>query len=119
VAWGLRVDGSFAAALLRNHAHQDWRRQIGLIQLPTLVVAGRGSVVPWTAAERIAQKIRGARLEIFEPGEGGSHLLALENPTKFNRLLSEFVTAGAPNRPHSRTSPENPTPPIESEGATI
>jgi pimeloyl-ACP methyl ester carboxylesterase len=119
VAWGLRVDGSFAALLLRNHAHQDWRRQIANIEIPTLVVAGRASVVPWTAAEWIAHKIRGARLEIFEPDEGGSHLLALENPTKFNRLLSGFVTAGAPNCPHSRTSPENPTPPIEPEGATI
>ena len=97
VAWGMRVDGSFAAALLRNHAHQDWRRQIGRIDIPTLVVAGRASVVPWTAAEWIAHKIRGARLEIFEPDEGGSHLLALENPARFNRLLSEFVVAGAPN----------------------
>jgi hypothetical protein len=94
----MRVDGSFAAALLRNHAHQDWRRQIGLIDIPTLVVAGRASVVPWTAAEWIAHKIRGARLEIFEPGDGGSHLLALENPARFNRLLSEFVVADAPTR---------------------
>jgi non-heme chloroperoxidase len=77
VAWGIRVDGTFAASLLRNHAHQDWRRQIGLINLPTEVVAGRASVVPWTAAEWIARKIPGARLEIFEPDEGGSHLLAL------------------------------------------
>lgn len=119
VAWGLRVDASFAPALLRNHAHQDWRRQIGRIDIPTLVVAGRASVVPWTAAEWIARKIRGARLEIFEPDEGGSHLLALENPARFNRLLSEFVVAGAPNTTDPRTSPVNPTPPIESEGATI
>ena len=119
VACAMRVDGSFAAALLRNHAHQDWRRQIGRIDIPTLVVAGRASVVPWTAAEWIAHKIRGARLEIFEPDEGGSHLLALENPARFNRLLSEFVVAGAPNTTDPRTSPVNPTPPIESEGATI
>jgi pimeloyl-ACP methyl ester carboxylesterase len=60
VACGLRVDGSYSAALLRNHAHQDWRRQIGL---PTLVIAGRASVVPWTAAEWIAHETPGARLE--------------------------------------------------------
>jgi len=93
VAWGMRVDGSFAATLLRNHAHQDWRRQIAAIELPTLVIAGRASVVPSTAAEWIAHEIPGARLEIFEPGEGGSHLLALENAAKFNELLSEFVRA--------------------------
>jgi pimeloyl-ACP methyl ester carboxylesterase len=91
VAWGMRVDGSFAATLLRNHADQDWRRQIALIELPTLVVAGRASVVPCAAAEWISRTLPGAQLEIFEPSEGGSHLLALENPAKFNWLLSEFV----------------------------
>jgi pimeloyl-ACP methyl ester carboxylesterase len=90
VAYALRVDGSFSAALLRNHALQDWGRQIGRISVPTLVVAGRASLVPWTAAEWITHQIPGARLEIFEADEGGSHLLALENPAKFNRLLAEF-----------------------------
>jgi len=119
VAWGMRVDGSFAATLLRNHAHQDWRRQIGLIELPTLVVAGRASVVPWTAAEWMAGTIPGARLEIFEPGEGGSHLLALENPAKFNRLLSEFVAELEPARQtDSRTSPLDTSPTNEREGVT-
>jgi pimeloyl-ACP methyl ester carboxylesterase len=93
VACGLRVDGSYSSALLHNHAHQDWRRQVGLIRLPTLVIAGRASVVPWTAAEWIADKIPGARLEIFEPNEGGSHLLAHENPTRFNAVVREFIVA--------------------------
>jgi len=116
-AWGMRVDGTYAASLLRNHAHQDWRRQIALIELPTLVIAGRASVVPWSAAEWIAQKIPGARLEIFEPEQGGSHLLALENPAKFNRLLREFA-ARAPSSADYRFSPLNPIAPIEPEGAT-
>ena len=120
VAWGMRVDGSFAATLLRNHAHQDWRRQIGLIELPTLILAGRASVVPWTAAEWIAHKIPGSRLEIFEPDQGGSHMLALENAAEFNRLLSEFIgdSARAGNRQVSSfTSRSNAS--IESEGATL
>jgi pimeloyl-ACP methyl ester carboxylesterase len=117
VAWGLRVDGSYGAALLRNHAHQDWRRQIGLIRLPALVIAGRASVVPWTAAEWIAHKIPGAQLEIFEPDEGGSHLLALENPAKFNSLLREFVH-GAATRTDQRILPDPTRTPIESKGAT-
>jgi non-heme chloroperoxidase len=119
VAWGLRVDGSFAASLLRNHAHQDWRRQIGLIEIPTLIVAGRASVVPCTAAEWIAHKVHGARLEIFEPDEGGSHLLVLENPARFTRLLSEFVLADAQNTTDPRSSAVKPTPLIESQGVTI
>jgi pimeloyl-ACP methyl ester carboxylesterase len=116
VAWGLRVDGSFAASLLRNHAHQDWRRQIGLIDIPTLIVAGRASVVPWTAAEWIAHKIPGARLEIFEPDAGGSHLLALENPTRFNRLLRGFL-AGDELDPN-RLSPSSHQHPMNAKGAT-
>ena len=117
VAWGMRVDGSFGAALLRNHAHQDWRRQIGMIRLPTLVIAGRASVLPWSAAEWIAHKIPGARLEIFEPDEGGSHFLALENPTKFTELLREFVD-GPSTRIDRRRSPLNARTPLERHGAT-
>jgi pimeloyl-ACP methyl ester carboxylesterase len=117
VACGLRVDGTFAASLLRNHAHQDWRRQIGLINLPTQVVAGRASVVPWTAAEWIPRRIPGARLEICERDEGGSHLLALENPAKRNRLLSEFLAA-ASSSDDLRLSCWDPTPSNEPEGVT-
>jgi len=92
LAWRLRVDGCYAAALLYNHAQQDWRRQIAHITLPTLVVAGRASIVPWTGAQWIADSIPGAHLEIFEAGEGGSHFLALENPGKFHRLLADFIS---------------------------
>ena len=115
LAWGLRVDGSYGAALLRNHAQQDWRQQIALIRLPALIIAGRASVVPWTAAEWIAHTIPGAQLEIFEPDEGGSHLLALENPTKFNALLREFID-GAATRPHQRNLPDPTTTPNEAKG---
>lgn len=91
IEWVLRVDGQFAGALLHNHAHQDWRAQVAHITLPTLVIVGRASVVPWTAGRWIAETIPGARLEIVEADEGGSHLFILENPAEFNRLLGEFV----------------------------
>jgi len=48
--------------------------------------------VPWTGAQWIADTIPGARLEIFEADEGGSHFLALENSGKFNRLLADFIS---------------------------
>jgi pimeloyl-ACP methyl ester carboxylesterase len=92
VTWNSRVDGRCAAGLLSNHAHHDWRPQIARIGLPTLVVAGRASLVPWTAARWVAGAIPGARLEIFEPHEGGSHQLTLENPAKFNGLLLDFIS---------------------------
>ena len=114
IAWALRVDGSYAAELLRHHAHQDWRRQIGLIRLPALVVAGRASVVPWTAAEWIAREIPGAQLEIFEPDEGGSQLLALENPARFNELLREFL-AGPVTRTQDRLSASSHRHPLNAK----
>jgi pimeloyl-ACP methyl ester carboxylesterase len=91
VTTSLRVDGDFAAALLFNHAHQDWRRQIAHIDLPTLVIAGQASVVPVSGSQWIADTIPGARLEIFEADQGGSHLLAIENSAKLTRLLLDFV----------------------------
>ncbi len=39
----------------------------------------------------IARPIRGSRVEIFDEHEGGSHFMFLENPTKFNRLVTEFL----------------------------
>jgi len=92
VTTALRVDGEFAAALLFNHAHQDWRRQIVQIDLPTLVVAGEASVVPVSGSRWIADAIVGARLEVFEVDEGGSHLLPVENPGKLTRLLVDFIS---------------------------
>ena len=92
VATALRVDGDFAAALLFNHAHQDWRRQIVQIDLPTLVVAGEASVVPVSGSRWIADAIDGARLEVFARDEGGSHLLLAENPEKLTRLLVDFIS---------------------------
>jgi len=91
VSAALRVDGDFASALLFNHAHQDWRRQIARIDVPTLVVAGKASVVPASGSQWIADAIVGARLEIFAPDEGGSHLLLVENHEKLTRLLVDFL----------------------------
>ncbi len=80
-----------AATLLYNHCHQDWRSIIPRINIPTLVIGGRVSLVPWRAMEWIASQIPNARLEIFEADEGGQHFMFLENPQKLNRLVAEFI----------------------------
>ena len=80
-----------AATLLYNHCHQDWRGIIPHINLPTLVIGGRISLVPWRSMEWIANQLPNARLEIFEADEGGQHFLFLENPQKLNRLVAEFI----------------------------
>ncbi len=86
-----RMARPHAAALLYNHCHQDWRDVIPRITLPTLVVGGRISLVPWKSVEWTAQQIPGARLEIFEEDEGGQHFMFVENAEKFNRILAEFL----------------------------
>jgi hypothetical protein len=68
--------------------------------MPTLILAGRASMVPWTA-----DRIPGARLELFGADEGGSQMLALENPAKSNRLLYEFL-GGAATTSHPPTPRE-------------
>jgi len=82
-----------------------------------LVGHSMGCSVIWAYLELFGA----ARLErlvlVFEPDEGGSHLLALENPAKFNQLLREFL-ADVPSSADSRLSPPDPTPSIEPEGAT-
>jgi non-heme chloroperoxidase len=80
-----------AATLLYNHCHQDWRSIIPRINLPTLVIGGRISLVPWRSVEWVANQILGARLEIFEAEEGGQHFMFLENPQKLNRLLGIHI----------------------------
>jgi pimeloyl-ACP methyl ester carboxylesterase len=79
------------ATLLLNHGCQDWRDIIPRITLPTLVIAGRVSLIPWKSMAWIAKQIPGAQLEIFEENEGGSHFMFVENPTKFNQIVSTFV----------------------------
>jgi non-heme chloroperoxidase len=87
----LRMPRQHAATLLYNHATQDWRDLIPRLQLPTLVVGGRVSVVPWQSQQWIAEQIPGARLEIFEEEEGGNHFMFIEGHEKFNDIVADFV----------------------------
>jgi pimeloyl-ACP methyl ester carboxylesterase len=87
----LKMPREHAAALLYNHSTQDWRRVIPRITLPTLVVGGKASTVPWKSQVWIHNQIRGSRLEIFEENEGGNHFMFMENPEKFNRIVKEFI----------------------------
>jgi pimeloyl-ACP methyl ester carboxylesterase len=87
----LKFPRAHAATLLYNHCHQDWRDVMSRITLPTLCIGGRVSLVPWKSVAWIASQIKGARLEIFEEAEGGQHFMFVENPAKFNALLTEFI----------------------------
>ena len=87
----LRMPRQHAATLLYNHSTQDWRDLIPRIELPTLVVGGRVSVVPWQSQAWIAEQVKGARLEIFEEEEGGNHFMFIEGHEKFNEIVADFV----------------------------
>jgi non-heme chloroperoxidase len=94
-AWVLAENLKFprrdAARLLVDHRAQDWRDVIPRITLPTLVVGGRASVFTPKSQEWIGQQIPGARVEIFDAHEGGSHFMWLENPAKFNQIVRAFM----------------------------
>ena len=95
VSWvvqqNLKMPRKYAAALLYNHATQDWRPVIPRITLPTLVVGGRASVVPWKSQVWIQKQMPRSRIEIFEENEGGNHFMFMENPDKFNRIVRDFM----------------------------
>ncbi len=95
VAWvikqNLKLPREYAARLLYDHATRDWRRIIPRINIPTLVVGGKTSLVPWKSQVWIANQIRGSRLEIFEENEGGNHFMFMENSQKFNRIVRDFM----------------------------
>ena len=83
---------AYAAALLREHAHIDWRDTIARIRLPTLAIGAAASLAPASCMRWVARQIPGARLEMFGAGEGGSHFMFVENPEKFNRLVLDFLS---------------------------
>jgi 3-oxoadipate enol-lactonase len=124
---GQQLAALFSTAFLRNHqAVQDttallasnphpmspeaYRRQadaylrfdaldrLRAITAPTLVVVGEQDLLtpPWVARE-IADAIPGARFEIIR-GDGSSHVVPIERPDDFNRLVSDFLTGSPTSR---------------------
>ena len=87
----LKMPRPYAARLLYDHATNDWRDQIPRINIPTLVVGAKTSLVGWKSQQWIGSQIPGSRVEIFEEAEGGNHFMFMENPEKFNRIVKEFI----------------------------
>jgi 3-oxoadipate enol-lactonase len=61
------------------------------VTAPTLVVVGEQDLLtpPWIARE-VADAIPGARFEVIL-GAGSSHVVPIERPDEFNRLVSDFL----------------------------
>ena len=91
VQCNLKMPRDFAATLFYNLCHTDWRDLIPRINLPTLIISGRASAIPWKTQEWIHRQIKGSQFEVFEESEGGQHFMFIENPEKFNRLVMEYL----------------------------
>src|SRR2546430_6957263 len=65
--------------------------RLSAIKLPTIVIVGEDDPgTPVAASRVIAENIKGAQLEIIP---AAAHLSNLEQPEKFNRALSAFLTS--------------------------
>lgn len=80
-----------ASALLQSASTDDWRDLVPRIDIPTLIIAGKASIVPFASQEWIQRNVKGSRLIGFEEEEGGYHFMFWENPEKFNRCVVEFL----------------------------
>lgn len=90
VDMNMKMPRAAAADLLYNHCHQDWREVLPRIDRPTLFIGGKGSLVPHSCMQWEASQVPGARVEIFDDEEAGSHFMFIENAAKFNALLAQF-----------------------------
>ncbi|KAI7836993.1 hypothetical protein COHA_009175 [Chlorella ohadii] len=88
----LRADPNALAQLMADHTAIDWRPLLPRIAIPCLNVVGRKSAVfPWYGVEVVGKLIPNCHTVFFE---NANHWLYLEEPDKFNKLLSDFATAG-------------------------
>ena len=65
------------------------------IRSPTLVIVGEQDLLtpPWVCRE-VADRIPGSRFEMIT-GAGASHVVPIERPDDFNRLVTRFLAASA------------------------
>ncbi len=87
----LRLPRQHAATLLYNHCAQDWRDVIPRINIPTLVIGGKVSLVPWKSQVWIHEQIPDSKIVLFEEEEGGQHFMFIEGSAKFNEAVSDFL----------------------------
>ena len=66
------------------------------VSAPTLVIVGEQDLLtpPWVCRE-VADRIPGSAFEIIT-GDGSSHVVPIERPDEFNRLVTKFVLPSEP-----------------------
>ena len=85
----LRINTSGYAACCHGLRAVDWQDRLHEIAVPTTVVVGTEDVgTPPEMARAIAERIRGAQLEVFE---GVAHLSVAEAPAKFEHAVNALL----------------------------
>jgi 3-oxoadipate enol-lactonase len=80
-------------ALLGMSERPDASAELAGISVPTLIITGADDMlIPPTESEKLAQTIPGSQLNII-PHAG--HLVAFEQPDKFNHVLEEWLDRAA------------------------
>jgi pimeloyl-ACP methyl ester carboxylesterase len=81
-----------AQAYLRHDALE----RLADVKSPTLVIVGDQDLLtpPWICRE-VADRIPGSQFEIIK-GDGSSHVVPIERPEEFNRLVTRFLVASEP-----------------------
>lgn len=92
------VDAAAYSRQAQAYVRHDALDRLPGITAPTLVITGEQDLLtpPWIS-EEVASAIPGARLEIIR-GAGASHLVMLERPDEFNRLVTTFLAERQPVR---------------------
>jgi pimeloyl-ACP methyl ester carboxylesterase len=73
---------------LNTPSRTDWRSRLKEVTQKTLIVAGSQDTKFLDASEHVARDIPNARLETIK---GAGHLVNLEAPEEFNRVVMEFL----------------------------
>lgn len=80
--------GVLAADLAACHAYQPSETALGLLKVPTLVLAGqRDQMTPWKAGQALAARIPGAKLVSIDAG----HSMMSEAPHATLAALKDFL----------------------------
>lgn len=79
------------AELLINNVFSDWCDVFPRLQLPSLCIGGKLSLVPWESVEWQASQLPKGRAVIISAEDKGNHFAFMENPTLVNGAIKAFL----------------------------
>ncbi|WP_298768589.1 alpha/beta hydrolase [uncultured Shewanella sp.] len=82
---------SNVSIILYDSFQQDWRSLFRKITIPTLLIGGIGSFIPYSSLIWASKQILNSKIFIFEEDEGGKHFPFIENAQYFNQIIDTFI----------------------------